>query len=173
MCVKARGVFGLWYPFDVVAMGTLAKVLGQLANKSFFESESANILKTVKANKIEGSLSFCLDKTLKDGHDMKAFGLGTAATFSNRERYGRFTVSMHQVYSEMETQLSVAKSPAVRKLWQENEDILRRSCALKTDLRDLEKLGITVDMNHVSPGTSKYLKAIRRAGSEHQGAGLL
>ena len=41
-----------------------------------------------RANK-EG-LSLLLDGTLKAGHDMKTFGLGTAASLSSVERYARF-----------------------------------------------------------------------------------
>ena len=76
-------------------MGTFAKRLGQLAAKGL-ETEGANILKTTRANKVPGSLAASLDRTLATGHDMRTFGLGTAASMANRERYGRFTASMFQ-----------------------------------------------------------------------------
>merc|ERR1712032_1202481 len=85
-------------------MGSLAKMLGQLSRMSL-ETESANILKNGKANKAPGSLSLALDGTLKKGHDMKAFGLGTLASMANRERYQRFTESMYHAYSAMEREL--------------------------------------------------------------------
>jgi heme oxygenase len=43
------------------------------------------------------SLSLSLDGTLKQGHDMRVFGMGTAATMGTRARYERFTRSMHAV----------------------------------------------------------------------------
>jgi len=55
-------------------MGDFAKRLGQLAARSL-QSESARILNASKPNK--KGLSLALDKTLRDGHDMKVFGLGT------------------------------------------------------------------------------------------------
>ena len=85
-------------------MGTFVKRLGQLAARSL-ETESANILKNTKANKVPGSLSLKLDGTLKDGHDMKVFGLGTAAALASLPAYSRFTVSMLRVYTAMEAEL--------------------------------------------------------------------
>lgn len=74
-------------------MGSFAKRLGQIMAKSV-ETESANILKTGRANKLEGSLSLALDGTLKRGHDMKVFGLGTVASMASTPRYARFTASV-------------------------------------------------------------------------------
>lgn len=85
-------------------MGTLAKRLGEIAMKSM-ETEGANILKTSRANKIPNSLAMGLDTTLKDAHDMRVFGMGTLATLSSIERYGRFTQSMHAIYSTMEKEM--------------------------------------------------------------------
>ena len=48
------------------------------------ETESTNIIKTVASNKV--GLSKRLDTTLKSSHDMKVFGLGTAASMASRER---------------------------------------------------------------------------------------
>ena len=66
-------------------MGTLTKRLGQLAARSL-ESESSNILKNARANKVPGSLALALDQTLRKGHDMRTFGLGTAASMASRAR---------------------------------------------------------------------------------------
>jgi hypothetical protein len=95
-------------------MGEFAKRLGQLAARSF-QSESARILTSARLNK--HGLSLALDKTLRDGHDMRVFGLGTAASLADRERYARFTASMHAVYSAMEHRLDHSVSPANRLVW--------------------------------------------------------
>merc|ERR1719324_353309 len=93
-------------------MGTFAKRLGQIhgvfqrqQGAMLLESESRNIMRTAAANKIPGSLALALDGTLRKGHDMKTFGLGTAASMASRERYARFTASMHAVYATMEEEL--------------------------------------------------------------------
>ncbi|QDZ22898.1 heme oxygenase [Chloropicon primus] len=159
-------------------MGTLAKRLGQWAAKSL-ETESSNILKTSAANKIPNSLSLELDKTLKDGHDMTVFGLGTAAAMASLVTYANFTVAMHHVYTEMETQLDRVVDDddggdgAVAKLWREHETILRRAPSLKRDLEDVQGMGVDVGFEHLSKGTRGYVDAIRRCGREHEGAGLL
>merc|ERR1711937_472599 len=68
---------------------------------------------------------------------MKVFGLGTAATLADRNRYSRFTVAMHAVYTEMEKGLDRASSVAVQRLWRGHRDVLRRSGALRADLADV------------------------------------
>ena len=153
-------------------MGTFVKRLGQLAARSL-ETESANILKTTKANKVPGSLSLKLDGTLKDGHDMKVFGLGTAAALASLGAYSRFTVSMLRVYAAMEAELDGSKQGPVSDLWAKHGDALRRSEALASDLKDVRSLGVAVDLGRDSPGTDAYVAAIRAAGKSHGGAGLL
>merc|ERR1719247_1598857 len=76
---------------------------------------SRGILKGSQANKT--GLSLMLDGTLKAGHDMKTFGLGTAASLSSIERYARFTAAMHHVYGTMERALDGSTSPATAPLW--------------------------------------------------------
>ena len=83
-------------------MGSFAKALSQLGNVASARlaapavaSSSRGILQTSRANKT--GLSLLLDQTLKSGHDMKTFGLGTAASLSSVERYARFTSAMLQV----------------------------------------------------------------------------
>ena len=153
-------------------MGTFVKRLGQLAARSL-ETESANILKNTKANKVPGSLSLKLDGTLKDGHDMKVFGLGTAAALASLPAYSRFTVSMLRVYTAMETELDASKAGFVSELWEKHGETLRRSEALASDLDDVRGLGVAVDLDRESPGTDAYVEAIRGAGRSHGGAGLL
>ena len=153
-------------------MGTFVKRLGQLAARSL-ETESANILKTTKSNKVPGSLSLKLDGTLKDGHDMKVFGLGTAAALASLGAYSRFTVSMLRVYAAMEAELDGSKQGPVSDLWAKHGDALRRSEALASDLEDVRSLGVAVDLGRDSPGTDAYVAAIRAAGKSHGGAGLL
>lgn len=159
-------------------MGDVAKRLGQVAAKSL-ESESANILKTATANKT--SLSKALDGTLKRGHDMKTFGLGTLASMSDRERYARFTGSMYAVYQAMETELdaSVSVSKPVATVWKPYGDILRRSERLEKDWLDVspnQTLQDLADESSWSSATLAYVEGIREAGEhdrETKGARLL
>jgi len=152
-------------------MGSLAKILGQFSRKSF-ESESKNIIKTTAANK--KGLSKLLDSTLKTSHDMKVFGLGTAASMASRDRYARFTRSMHAVYSAMETGLDSRPSPAIATVWDKFGDDLRRSEALRLDL--IEVIGEENSWPECSPATLQYISAIEsamKADSETQGGRLL
>lgn len=143
-------------------MGTLAKRLGQLAARSL-ETESANILKTSAENKIPGSLALALDGTLRRGHDMKTFGLGTAASIADVHRYGRFTRSMHAIYSTMEVELdkSVGRSTPVSFVWERHGDLLRREAKLRADLADVNLEPIS----NPSGPTLSYVQLIRSAGS--------
>jgi len=142
--------------------GYVGKLLGRVSAKSL-ESESANILRTAAANKVPGSLSLALDGTLKQGHDMKVFGLGTVAALANRRRYARFTSSMLSVYTAMEAQLDKATpsaSPAVHRVWSQHQEILRRAPSLSADLSDVG--GTTTE----SLATEKYVAGIRAAGED-------
>jgi len=165
-------------------MGTLAKRVGQLQGifqrkqgAMLLESESRNIMRTAAANKVPGSLALALDGTLRKGHDMKTFGLGTAASMASRERYARFTASMHKVYSAMEEELDKASAtvaPAVHRVWGEYGSTLRRAAALEEDLVDVsESLKRSAKL---SPATDDYVAGIRRAGEQDRmqgGARLL
>lgn len=145
-------------------MGTFARRMGQLAARSF-ESESASILKSGAANK--HGLSRLLDATLREGHDMKTFGLGTAASLASRERYARFTLSMHAVYSGMEEALDTSTSPPVRLVWDRFGDYLRRSPSLALDLMEV---GAAVQ-TPCSTATKVYLDAIRSAAADDDATG--
>jgi heme oxygenase len=151
-------------------MGTFAKRLGQLAAKSL-ETESAAILKTSRANKT--GLSKLLDGTLRQGHDMKTFGLGTAASLSSRERYGRFTASMHAAYDAMESEFDAAveadSSSVGAQFWRAHGPTLRRADRLALDLADV---GIDVGREPppLSPATARYVAAIREAGADDRAA---
>lgn len=141
------------------------------------ESESRNIMRTAAANKVPGSLALALDGTLKQGHDMKTFGLGTAASMANRERYARFTASMFKVYTAMEEELDKTNAlvaPAVHYVWSQHGATLRRAQALKHDLDDVSKE--LASGGKPSPATDKYVEGIRRAGEDDRltgGARLL
>ena len=158
-------------------MGTLTKRLGQLAARSL-ESESSNILKTARANKVPGSLALALDQTLRKGHDMRTFGLGTAASIASRARYSRFTTSMHAIYTAMEEEFDSASpeaSPVVHALWQRHGDTLRRSSALRQDLEDVleepgetDMWGVALD---ISPATRRYVTGIQEAGADDRERG--
>jgi heme oxygenase len=167
-------------------MGSLAKALGQarsaLSLKSL-ESESASLFKGLQANKVPGSLSSVLDGTLKDGHDMKVFGLGTLAGMQSRERYQQFLTNMHVVYRAMEVELDVTsdlivKTDAIRSVWQKHGQRLRRKARLEQDLQELQDL-LAVDGSEnapqVSPKTIDYVERIRKAGEldRETGGGLL
>jgi len=143
-------------------MGSFAKRLGQMAAKSL-ESESSQIVRTVRSNKIPNSLSQRLDTTLKDSHDMKVFGLGTLSSMSSVERYTKFTNAMHGVYSTMEDELdeSCAVSPAIQNFWSLHGDVLRRSEKLRLDLEDV---GCQID--GYSYATNQYMSIIRLAGQQ-------
>jgi heme oxygenase len=150
-------------------MGSVAKRLGQL-------SKSANILRTSKANKIPGSLALALDGTLKQGHDMRAFGLGTLASMATLERYKRFTSSMHHVYSTMEDELDKTETEALE-LWKRHAEVLRRSDALYHDLQDVTTSDeLAIMLQQPTAFTRNYVRAIREAGErdrENQGASMI
>eukprot|EP00937_MAST-01D_sp_MAST-1D-sp2_P007718 g7718.t1 len=172
-------------------MGSFAKALGQLSRKSL-ETESANILRTVRANKVPGSLSQALDTTLRTGHDMKTFGLGTMAAMGSVPRYARFTHAMLHVYAAMERELDAsAATPAYTAVWSDYGAVLRRAERLRADLDDVLSLadaGAGADSDYAaalaahgadaqpSPATCAYVAAIEAAGAddrEHGGARLL
>ena len=141
-------------------MGTFAKRLGQLSRQSL-ETESANILKTASANK--HGLSKALDATLKQGHDMTAFGLGTVASMASVDRYARFTTSMRAVYDAMETQFDAAPTGSATALvWSRHGDVLRRASKLEEDLHDVAADAAT--SAELSPATEGYVDAILEAG---------
>lgn len=146
-------------------MGSFAKRLGQLSARSL-ETESKNILRTGAANKVPGSLAMALDGTLRQGHDMKTFGVGTMASMANKKRYARFTASMSAVYGAMEAELDAAgpdAAPAVHAVWSRHGGILRRASALAADYRDVSP---PAGMPSPSPATARYVSAIRTAGAE-------
>lgn len=152
-------------------MGSFAKFLGRLSARSL-ESESRNILRTCAANKVPGSLALALDGTLKQGHDMRVFGLGTLASMAGRARYARFTGSMRAVYAAMEEELdkstaALAGPPAVRAVWARHGPTLRRAPALEADLADLATTGGA----DPSPATERYVAGIRAAGAKDREAG--
>ena len=147
-------------------MGSFAKALGRAAAMSL-ETESANILRVAESNK-GSTLSAALDGTLKQGHDMRAFGLGTAATLASRARYARFTAAMHCVYDAMERELDGARSAPVRALWSAHGAVLRRAPALAADARDVGvELGGGAGSPPpppLSPAAARYVARIQRAG---------
>jgi heme oxygenase len=162
-------------------MGSFVKRLGQWSRKSL-ESESAHIFQKVKANKVPGSLSMILDGTLKEGHDMKIFGMGTLATMASRTQYQRFLINLHAVYSTLEEELDATSIPAiqssvVRSVWKNHESTLRRQERLLRDVQEINDLitmqegtdnttnsSSSVKMPRVSRHTLSYLQAIRIAG---------
>lgn len=149
-------------------MGSFGRRLGQLAARSL-ESESARILKSGSANK--RGLSKLLDATLREGHDMQTFGLGTAAALASRERYSRFTSSMHAVYDRMEASLDRSGSVPIALVWGRHGDHLRRAPALAEDLAEV---GVQPGAA-ISPATQAYLDAIdcAAADDERRGGGRL
>ncbi|CAE8601079.1 unnamed protein product [Polarella glacialis] len=153
-------------------MGTFAKRLGQVTARSL-ESESKNILKTSAANKVPGSLSLALDGTLREGHNMRVFGIGTIASMADRARYARFTASMHAVYSAMEAELDATcakSSPAVHSLWARHGNTLRRAPALRLDLADVVE-DLDGAVSTISPATKHYVQGIHEAGVDDRASG--
>ena len=179
-------------------MGSFAKALGRISRRSL-ETESANILKTCKANKVPGSLSLALDGTLRSGHDMKTFGLGTMAAMAGVPRYARFTHAMFHVYAAMEHELdsSTAAAPptAAAKMWREHGAVLRRADKLRADIDDVLPLlrgakqngaaegsmslarGCTSALVQLgadappSPATEAYVEAVAAAGAHDRESG--
>ncbi len=159
-------------------MGSLAKAISQLS--SFAASarlsgsqapSSQSILSASSANK--QGLSFLLDSTLKTGHDMKTFGLGTAATMSSVERYARFTHSMLLIYTSMEDALDKSTSRPVRLVWDQYGDDLKRGDKLRLDLNDVmrsEGANMTA-----SVATMRYCDSIKAAAQmdDSDGGGRL
>jgi heme oxygenase len=149
-------------------MGSFAKRLGQLATKSL-ETDSMSIMKTIAANKVPNSLAKQLDTTLREGHDMKVFGVGTMASMASIERYRRFTTSMHAVYSSMEEEMDRAgphAAPLVHAVWAQHGDVLRRAPSLALDLEDV---GGPAALS--SSSTERYVAAIRIAGADDRERG--
>jgi len=132
--------------------------------------ESKEIVQTVKANKIPGSLSLALDGTLKEGHNMVTFGLGTTASLSNLPRYIRFTGALNTVYNTMENQLDSLTSGPAKEFWSKHGDILRRGNLLTQDLKEI---GAEVDNITVSKATKVYTDALEDAGADKSGGRLL
>merc|ERR1719221_1959728 len=123
-------------------MGSLAKLLSSVGNVASARlaapaaaTTSRGILQASMSNK--SGLSLRLDRTLRTGHDMKTFGLGTAASLASVERYARFTSSMRHVYGAMERALDETTSPAVTSVWKVYGPSLRREAALTADLADV------------------------------------
>ena len=156
-------------------MGSFAKAIAQLGNVASARlaapaaaHTSRGILQTSRANKT--GLSLLLDQTLQSGHDMKTFGLGTAASLSSVDRYARFTAGMLRVYGTMERSLDASCSPATRPLWTRFGDALRREPSLVLDLADVATHELPV-----TPATQAYCAAIEAAAAadEADGGGRL
>ena len=160
-------------------MGSFVKALGTLGNVAAARlaapaaaDTSRGILKYSAANKT--GLSLLLDGTLKQGHDMKTFGLGTAASLANISRYARFTAAMRHVYGAMEETLDASTSPAIVPLWRAHGDALRRAPALTLDLADValpledQKLD---DLYPPTAATRRYVDAIATAGAKDNADG--
>ena len=136
---------------------SLASFAGGLARRLLPESSSARIVRTVRPNKVPGSLSLGLDGTLRDSHDLVAFGAGTMASLAGRGRYLRFTRAMLEAYGTMEEELDLCcrqspswtgaageeeeevpmaanpANPAVAHFWGRHGDVLRRSDRIRDD----------------------------------------
>lgn len=168
-------------------MGSLSKRLGQLAALSL-ESESSQILRTIKPNKIQNSLSQRLDTTLKESHDMRVFGMGTLASMANKDRYVRFTTSLYGIYSTMEDEMdkccvqltsngsdsagvppshehAAEQNSPVAHFWNRHSEILRRADLLLRDVSTLTGDDLGIDSSYSQP-TLDYMNAIREAGDE-------
>ena len=155
------------------SMGSLAKVVSQFGNIASARlaapgataGSSRGILKGSRANK--QGLSLLLDGTLKAGHDMKTFGLGTAASLANVGRYARFTASMHHVYGTMEKSFDAATSPVTVPVWQRFGESLRREPSLALDLADVS----SASAHPMTPATEAYCAAIEAAAARDEADG--
>jgi heme oxygenase len=122
-----------------------------------------------------------LDSTLKDGHNMKVFGLGTIASMSSLNRYEQIVTNLLAIYTAMEHELDITTTTTVTResdhpvgiLWQRHEHILRRSKKLQDDLHEIKELkqvnnsksNSMREKSNVSCSecTNKYVTAIRNA----------
>jgi len=161
------------HSLSVAAMGSFAKVLSQLGNVASARlaapaatGTSRGIIQGSRANK--QGLSLMLDGTLKAGHDMKTFGLGTAASLATVERYARFTAAMHHVYGTMERSFDASTSPVVVPLWQRFGDSLRREPSLALDLADVSS---SATLHSRTPATAAYCAAIEDAAARDNADG--
>ena len=151
-------------------MGSLAKAVSQFGNIASARlaapgaaaNSSRGILKGSRANK--QGLSLLLDGTLKAGHDMKTFGLGTAASLANVGRYARFTASMHHVYGTMERSFDASTSPVIVPVWQRFGESLRREPSLALDLADVS----SASAHPMTPATEAYCVAIQDAAARDE-----
>ena len=158
-------------------MGSFAKTLGQLASfvsRASLETEGANIHRLGRANHVVGSLSHALDSTMREGaHDMRVFGLGTAASMASVDRYARFTAAMHAVYSTMEEELDAcvdaSGSGASAYVWSRHGRTLRRAERLRADLDDVA--GAAPASRDPTPAVRRYVDAVREAGADDRRAG--
>lgn len=132
---------------------------GQGLASRFFESESRRILRTVTANKQTGSLGMVLDSTLKSGHDMKRFALGTLASMASKERYAQFTWSMLKVYEALEDELD-ASTGVARTLWAAHSEVLRRTQRLACDFA-----AVSAVEPAQSAATKAYVEQVLLAGT--------
>jgi|EP00908_Phaeocystis_cordata_P025821 heme oxygenase len=146
-------------------MGSFAKAISQLGNVASARlaapaaaNTSRGILQHSAANK--RGLSLLLDQTLKSGHDMKTFGLGTAASMASVQRYTRFTAAMRHIYGTMEKSLDGCSSPAIVPVWKQFGDDLRREPSLTLDLAD-----VTAEAIPATPATQAYCAAIEAAAA--------
>ena len=155
------------------------------------------IVRTVRPNKVPGSLSLGLDGTLRDSHDLVAFGAGTMASLSGRGRYLRFTRAMLEAYGTMEEELDLCcrqspswtgaageeeevpmaanpANPAVTHFWGRHGGVLRRSDRIRDDgelVLALTDSGEGFADLSPSPASISYSAAIREAGRRDRADG--
>merc|ERR1719221_368712 len=148
-------------------MGSLAKLLSSVGNVASARlaapaaaTTSRGILQASMSNK--SGLSLRLDRTLRTGHDMKTFGLGTAASLASVERYARFTSSMRHIYGAMERALDASTSPAVVQVWTAFGPSLRREPSLAADLADVAE---RIPRFEISHATRAYVAAVEAAAA--------
>ena len=131
-------------------------------------ASSSSIMSESKANKVPNSLSNTLDSTLKEGHDVKSFGLGTLATMANMDRYAKFLTSLHAVYDTMERAFDEFPDDAVvGRCWSSRGGVLRREGKIR---KDLAQAGIAAprswaeeDLAFLSGATRNYVRRIEDA----------
>ena len=129
---------------------------------SAFESSSAKIFKSSKANK--RGFAKALDGTLRDGsHNMKTFGIGFLRSVAGVEAYGHFATALYHVYKAMEDNLDAQpQETGISRVWQGAPE-LRRAEALG---KDLAYLGLDPTLSALSPATQEYVDSIHNAAKE-------
>ena len=101
------------------------------------ESKVGHALSRLSSPACEGGLSKMLEMIFTDSRVAPALSMGLASSMANRDQFSAVTGKLFHVYSKLEKSLDESESPAVRTVWDNHGDQLRRADRLAADLKDL------------------------------------